>query len=53
MTTREGLGTILEAQLEKARSRKQRYYSMGRAVLIAMELRRATGLPPRPPKSAE
>jgi hypothetical protein len=29
------------------------YQKPGHAVLIAMELRRATGLPPRPPLSAK
>jgi hypothetical protein len=42
---------LLEALIDKQTTLL--YAKPGHAVSIAMELRRATGLPPRPPKSAE
>ena len=42
---------LLEALIDSQTRRL--YEKPGHAVLVAMELRRACGLPPRPPKSSE
>jgi hypothetical protein len=42
---------LLEALIDKHTTLL--YEKPGQAVLVAMELRRSTGLPPRPGKSAE
>jgi hypothetical protein len=42
---------LLEALIDSHTRRL--YEKPGHAIAVAMELRRATGLPPRPPKSAE